>query len=334
MPQNASESKIFRQYPPEVPPMDITPADDAFHGSTKRIAAEWWYFDAAFSNKYSLHIGCRTFSRKKMGMVSPFLEMYKDGKLEAKAVKRFSFRQFKTSSDCPLVKLGNNTIIDFDQEKYKEKGEWIYNVSLKIENHEVNLIFTGTTKGFKYETNAESWTVALPKASVTGEIIVDGKKMNVSGIGYHDHNWNYTLLTALTYGKGWYWGKIMSKTLTVSWAEVIKSANVGEILAVVSQDTQGYLATNAEKIHFKLDKFIRNHGREMPTSFAIKIDDVVNGVPIKVDVEMETQEVHYSKVLFLAPYWRYHVKAKGYISLGSHKETVNDTQMMEFLRFS
>ncbi|KYK22846.1 hypothetical protein AYK24_01680 [Thermoplasmatales archaeon SG8-52-4] len=327
-------SKIFKNYPPPVPAMDITPADDAFHGSKKRIAAEWWYFDANFTNNYSLHIGCRTFSKKKNGMVSPFLEIYKDGKLIAKAVKRFSFNKFETSSDYPLVKLANNTIIQFNQELYNKKEQWVYNVTLEIENHGVDLIFKGATKGFKYQTKAESWTVALPKATVEGEITVNGKKIKVNGIGYHDHNWNYSLLTPLTYGKGWYWGKLMSKSLTVSWAEIIKSPYRGEILAVVSQDGKGYIPTNAEKIFFKPEKFIRNNRREMPTSFDLKIDDVVNGIPIKVDVKMETYEIHYNKVLIIAPYWRYHVKAKGYITVGSNKEQVNETQIMEFLKFS
>ena len=49
---------------------------------------------------------------------------------------------------------------------------------------------------------------------------------------------------------------------------------------------------------------------------------------------METHEIHYNKVLIIAPYWRYHIKAKGNISLGSIKESVNETQIMEFLKFS
>jgi hypothetical protein len=126
----------------------------------------------------------------------------------------------------------------------------------------------------------------------------------------------------------------MSKNLTVSWAEVIKSKYIGEILAVVSQDKKGYISIKAKNIHFMPDKFIRDHGRKMPTSFTIKIDDIVDGVPIKADVKMEAHEIHYDKVLFIAPYWRYHVKAKGYILMGNNKETVNDMQIMEFLKFS
>ena len=72
----------------------------------------------------------------------------------------------------------------------------------------------------------------------------------------------------------------------------------------------------------------------MPTFFTIKIDDKVNGKPIKADVKMEVKETHFDKVMIIAPYWRYHVKAEGYISIGSKKEKVNEIQMMEFLRFS
>jgi len=49
---------------------------------------------------------------------------------------------------------------------------------------------------------------------------------------------------------------------------------------------------------------------------------------------MDVFEIHYNKVLIIAPYWRYHVKTKGYITLGSKKELVNETQIMEFLKFS
>ena len=326
--------KTYQYYSPKVPPMEISPSDDAFHGSTKRLAAEWWYFDAKFPNNYSFHLACRTYSKKNRGIVTPILNFYKDGKLVAKASGKYLFKKFQTSSVFPLVKLSNKTIIEFDQERFNDKGEWVYYISLNLDEHGANLTFIGTSKGFKYETNAESWTVALPKASVTGDITVNGKKMKVNGIGYHDHNWNYSLCTLLNYGRGWYWGKIMSKTLTVSWAEVIKSSSRAELLAVVNQDNNGFFPTDVKNIHFEPDKFVYNHRKKMPTSFTFKIDDVVNSIPIKVDVKMEAQEVHYRKLLRMVSYWRYHVKANGYISMGSHKEAVNRTQIMEYLKFS
>ena len=179
---------------------------------------------------------------------------------------------------------------------------------------------------------AEGWTVALPKASVTGDIAVNGKRMKVSGIGYHDHNWNSSSSRVMNTW-GWYWGKIMSKTLNLVWANIMKTSSGGELLAVVNQDKKGFFAINPENIHFKSNTFIRNYGRKMPTSYTIQIDDDVNDIPINVDVNMVVKNIHRrNRKLLIAPYWRYHVEAKGYISLGSHKETVNSTQIMEFFR--
>ena len=72
---------------------NIIPSDDAFHGSPKRISAEWWYFDAILNNDYSIHIGFRTISRKKIGFVMPFIEIYKNGDLKHIKKKRFLLKK-------------------------------------------------------------------------------------------------------------------------------------------------------------------------------------------------------------------------------------------------
>ena len=103
------------------------------------------------------------------------------------------------------------------------------------------------------------------------------------------------------------------------------------MLAVVNQDNKGYFTINSENIYFEADKFIYNYGRKMPTSFSLHINDIINGVPINVDATMRVKCIHRRhKRLLIAPYWRYHVKATGTISLGSNKETVNSIQIMEF----
>ena len=48
---------------------------------------------------------------------------------------------------------------------------------------------------------------------------------------------------------------------------------------------------------------------------------------------MNVTNLHYSKVLS-APYWRYHVKIKGFIEIDGNKENIDDIQIMEYLRFS
>lgn len=313
----------------ELIPKDILPIDDAYHGSNKHIASEWWYFDAVFSNNYSLHVGFTTFS-KTHRIASSAIEIYKDGKLEVKAIKRYLFQDIQVSKNFLFVKLSDKKIMEFDLERFNEKGEWVYNFSNKIDDHEVDLTFIGTTKGWKFETDAECWAVALPKAHVTGDITVKGKKMSVEGFGYHDHNWNSTLSSILSIW-GWYWGKVTGETLNLVWMYVMRTPKERKLGAVINQDGQGYFYINPEKIHFKTDKFIRSHGRKIPTHFIFQIDDIVNNTPIKGDIKIEIKDSYFKSVL-IAPYWRHHIKATGSLSIGAYKEDINSTHIMESFR--
>lgn len=311
----------------------MKPSDDAFHGSQRHLSAEWWYFDAMFTNDYSVHIGCRTFSIKRLGIGSPFLEFYRKGKLLVEKKKRCLFKNLETSKKYPLVKLFTKPIIKFDYKKFQENQEWIYEINMKIEDGQANLVFTGTTQGFKIETEGESWAVALPKAKVTGEIIFKDKKMKVEGVGYHDHNWNYTFLSALTYGKGWYWGKIRSNQFNIVWANVVKKNNRWDLLAVVNKNGDGFYNINPENIIFRAENYIRDHRHKTPMSFTLKIDDLVDNIPVKAVVKMKVKHFHYNKV-FTAPYWRYHVDTSGFIAIDGIKEKIDGAQIMEFLSFS
>lgn len=314
-------------------PREIIPEDDAFHGSIRHIAAEWWYFDAIFTNNYSIHIGLKTFTKKNYGVISPLIEIYKNGQLEIEAKRTYPLKKSSLSPTLPNIKLSNVPILSFDHARYLKNKDWVYNVNLDLDSCQVNLDFIGTTRGWTFDTGAESWAVALPKACVTGEISCNGETINVEGVGYHDHNWNYTILTVMNYGVGWYWGKIASKSFNVVWAKIEKSSKREEIYAVVNKDNNSFYVIDPNKITVVFDKFVRNHLRKTPTAITVQIDDIVNDTPITVDVSMNAFGLHYNSVI-IAPYWRYHVRSEGTISIGSHKETVNRTQIMELLKFS
>ena len=311
---------------------EITPIDDAFHGSPKRMAAEWWYFDALLNDDISIHVGFKTFTKKNRGFVSPIIDIYENGKLKYTSTNKFLFRHVKISKDIPSINLFEKPILTFDQNRYEKTNEWCYNVKMKIKDISVNLDFIGLTKGWKIETPMESWTVALPKAKVTGKFGIKNKTINVEGTGYHDHNWNYSLLTMMNYGIGWYWGKIRSETITITWANIIKSSKKSEILSVVNQDGKGFFNINPATIFFKPEKFIKNHRGKTPTKFTFRIKDNIDNNKIETDVIMDTEELHFYKIL-ITPYWRHHVKAKGSISIGDKTEPVKDIQIMEYIKF-
>ena len=46
---------------------------------------------------------------------------------------------------------------------------------------------------------------------------------------------------------------------------------------------------------------------------------------------MEIKNMHFKSVI-VAPYWRYHIETKGFISMDSYEEQVNNTHIMEFFR--
>jgi hypothetical protein len=48
---------------------------------------------------------------------------------------------------------------------------------------------------------------------------------------------------------------------------------------------------------------------------------------------MEIESTHFKSIMIF-PYWRYHIKTEGYISINSQKEKVNDTHIMEFFRLA
>ena len=64
--------------------------------------------------------------------------------------------------------------------------------------------------------------------------------------------------------------------------------------------------------------------------FIISIDENIDSIPIKVDVNIDVKHVHFSKVL-IASYWRYHVNIKGSISVGNKIEYIDNMQIMEYL---
>jgi len=307
----------------------IVPQDDGFHGS-KKLAAEWWYFDGVFGDDYSFHIGIRTFSRKNRGTAILIFELYQKEAIIFEKRKRFSFKDMETTQEYPSVTMLNQSILDFDIQRYKKEGTWVYRLHCTIDDSTADLVLTGITQGFKIETPKESWTVALPKATVKGTIKHNGNTLSVNGIGYHDHNWNYTLLSALTYGKGWYWGKIKSNTITIVWANVLKRSGYQDLLAIVCPDHDTFHNINPETMTFQTIKHQRYKRRTIPSQISLTFKDETKETRIEGSFLMDVQHIHYSKVFF-ASYWRYHVNIKGSITVNDTTEHMDTRQIMEYL---
>jgi hypothetical protein len=306
----------------------VNPRDDGYHGNINFLDIEWWYFDSIFNNGYSVHVGLRTYHLKDSGIIQSRINIYKEGKAIVEAVKTNLFSNLNISSDRPLIQINDKAILDFDFESYKKKGEWKYTISLAIGNYEVNLSLVGITNGWKVETEDTCWAVPLPKAKVEGYLKIKDRKISVQGIGYHDHNWGYSLTTSLN-NLGWFWGRIMGESLSLTWAKTMETLERGDLLAVINKDFEGFFNIPPTSIIFTPSKFVHYYRHWIPTSFKLQI----NNNKVSANICMETVDVQRSKI-FTINYWRYHVKSRGEITFGSRKEVLKDKpQIVEFLSF-
>lgn len=319
---------------------DITPQDDAFHGNINLLDIEWWYFDAVFDNGYSIHVGVRIYHIRNSGIVQSRINIYKNGKVEVESLKTDLLNNFYTSYDQPCIHINNKPVVEFDQAHYKKTGGWRYRILLKIDYHDVDLTFTGTTQGWKVETSDTCWTVALPQAKVTGAITVNGHKIAVNGVGYHDHNWGYSPTTAFK-NLGWLWGRITGDTLNMTWAKTMQTTEKGDLLTIINQDKNSaqskkeFYSIPPTNITFTPRNFVIDHRRWIPSEFDLQITNTISDdhIPINASIHMKTFYTQHERI-FTYHYWRYHVKTTGKISVGSTTETLDEKpQIIEFLSF-
>jgi len=314
--------------------VDITPKDDAFHGNINLLDAEWWYFDAIFDNGYSIHIGIRTYHIRNFGIVQTRINVYKKGAVITEELKTNFFSNFSTSKEKPYARINEDNILEFDEEFYKKTKQWKYKIKLKMNDAEIDLIFIGTSKGWKIETDDNSWVVPIPKAKVTGTVNFDGQIMNVKGVGYHDHNWDYTPKTAFK-NIGWFWGRIMGDSLNLTWANILHTNEFVDLIAVLNSDETGdFYNISPENFNFVYDNFEKTNKKLIPKIFKIKINDDNNkSNKILIDLDLETIGIQHTKIAVFN-YWRYHIKTNGKMKIGSKSEYIkNKSQIIEFLCF-
>jgi hypothetical protein len=70
-----------------------------------------------------------------------------------------------------------------------------------------------------------AWLVAVPEGAVTGTLTADGATRQVTGSGYHDHNWGNVSPADLF--DNWWWGRGRSGDHTIIASDIHGKAAVG-----------------------------------------------------------------------------------------------------------
>jgi hypothetical protein len=309
-------------------PEDITLKDDAFQGSNFFHFTEWWYFDAAFNDGYSIQISIRIMDvfYKRIFLVFTRLDVYKDGELITHNKEVSDLVSFQASDQEPFVMINRRIGI----RGYPSEKEGLFNfyVYLEVGDIKTSLNFYSLTKGWKGETPGSKWVVAAPRAQVEGWIdLGDNNRMEVEGIGYHDHNYDVTVLAMLN--AGWFWGKINSENYTITWSNIMTTLLEEQPLAVINSVNGGYINIEPENLEFTYDNYTYDNGKYIPTSLRLtaKQDNV------SFDVKMKVEGIHFVTLMGVVKYWRYHVKSVGFIEVNDNIEQIDEMHMAELVNF-
>ena len=276
--------------------------DDAFHGQPSPDAFEWWYFDAIFDNGYSAatswHIG-------EMGTANPearfimFSIYAPDGKKTGTLVNFPVSAAFASTETCD-VKMSDNRL----------HGEFPrYEIHFRSGDIGGDLSFENLTQGYRSPPDGVTylgrepdrymaWTVAQPRARVTGKLILAGEVIPVNGVGYHDHNWGNVSLQELF--DHWYWGRLFlpNHTLLYSVARLSESLGYEKMAMLIAFKGEKLLEQFsdivAEPSDFELDELT---GVKYPQKLVLKMDasrvkgEVFHRLRRKIDIIESSQAI-------------------------------------------
>ncbi len=306
----------------EFSPQDIDIKDDSLHRKRSFGRVETWYYDAVFSNNYSMAIVVNVINLGYLSFVLSGLCIYKNAKLIKEIDVRTTYKNFFGSEEKPDIKLKGQQIIKGDIEKDTKK--WVYNISMTDEKEGIDLEFIKTKKAWKGTTFLGSWLV-IPRFEVTGRIFLNGNTINVSGQGYHDHN--IYPIHAPFLNKGYHFGKFSVDSFDITWANIKKSHNKEQLMVVLNND-QEYISIDPKNISYTVDKQLEDHGKIIPAKFNIKVE----GKQLKLDVDIESITFHHTRIPSVN-YWRYHVRNTGKIQINSVSRKIDDIEISEYLKF-
>lgn len=188
---------------------DVALWEDGARTDGRRGTYEWWYFDAHLDDGAKLVV---IFMTKDLSApnrpLTPMIRMnldLPDGR-SRNFIKTYPAEDYSAATTSADVRIGANRFEgDFTQ----------YRIDAEIDDVRVHVTLVSGIRPWRPHTgylvfgknrDAEfSWLPAVPQGTVTGSYEVEGIHRQVTGIGYHDHNWGNVGMTAII--NDWYWAR-------------------------------------------------------------------------------------------------------------------------------
>ena len=190
--------------------------EDAERTSGKNNEFEWWYFDSQLDDGsiigayfWKIH-----FLADQYFIGFNYTDSIGNNFFK---IKYFSKKDIKISKDSCNVVMGNNYIkgnlknyeINLDPEDFSGIG-------LTVNLKSIVKPYRPQDGIIKAGDDYFAWLSSVPNGEVTGHLKYDSKTKNITGNGYHDHNWGNTPLQKLFDSWMWFRGNVNDKTIIAS----------------------------------------------------------------------------------------------------------------------
>lgn len=190
-------------------PAAIAQWEDGARTDNRSGTYEWWYFDAHLDDGAKLVV---VFMNKDLvnpnQPLAPLLRLsldLPDGRSFEKMVS-LPPESWSAATDRADVRIGDNRF---------EGDLHTYRITAAAEEVSVDVTLTGDIPPWRPATGhllfgadrelEFAWLPSVPQGAVTGSYAVDGVTTQVTGVGYHDHNWGNVGLTKIIHD--WYWAR-------------------------------------------------------------------------------------------------------------------------------
>jgi len=183
--------------------------EDGARTDGRRGTYEWWYFDAHLDNGAKLVV---IFMTKDLSApkkpLSPMIRLnldLPDGRALS-IIRDFPAGSYAAAVDHADVTIAGNTFRG-DLSHYEIRAE-IDDVTIDVtldseiqpwRPHTGYLLF-GRESDLEF-----SWLPAVPQGRVRGAYEVAGERTEITGVGYHDHNWGNVGMMSIIHD--WYWAR-------------------------------------------------------------------------------------------------------------------------------
>lgn len=229
-----------------IDPKNIALWEDGVRDTDAQGHLEWWYFDCDTDDgmKIGINFSLNTpYGSTKPGY-NPF--MYYNIQLPDGTVKTAftypSADEVQLSNQQCDVRLGKNTFRGNlkDYTLHIEDGDLV-SVDLTLHN-EVSPWRPGIgciEMTEEEKKNIFAWFCVVPRGKVEGEMVIEGKKYLIHGVGYHDHQW--TTQFNFLFWNQWIWGRQQDEDHTLLLFDMVstKQSSYKRIPLFFLQDKDG-----------------------------------------------------------------------------------------------